>query len=204
MNLDKFEYYNLDKKPNTIDFRLSSIKELEKELETTLPKDYKAYLQSFDVIGFHKKLKVFVVEKNPLTEFTYLEILYGFSERNIYNLFTLIFDTYSGRIPDETIPIGQDAYGNLFLLSVYGDNFGKIWFWDHEHREIAESKFKEMVKDLKNANIATKGLDIESIIWQWERLPNNKLMKNIGFGNVYLLANSFTEFIQNITVENDA
>jgi hypothetical protein len=40
-------------------------------------------------------------------------------------------DTYSGRLPENTLPIARDSCGNLWLLSVGGDNVGSVYFWDH-------------------------------------------------------------------------
>ena len=39
--------------------------------------------------------------------------------------------TYSGRIPKNTIPIGRDSGGNLWLLSLRSADGGSIFFWDH-------------------------------------------------------------------------
>ena len=40
-------------------------------------------------------------------------------------------DTYSGRLPKDTLPIARDSCGNLWLLSVGSDHAGSIFFWDH-------------------------------------------------------------------------
>jgi hypothetical protein len=42
------------------------------------------------------------------------------------------FETFRGRIPDETISIGKDGMGNLLLLQVAGDAIGCMYCWDHE------------------------------------------------------------------------
>jgi hypothetical protein len=36
------------------------------------------------------------------------------------------------RLPDNLIPIGNDPGGNLFCISTYGNDEGKIYFWEHE------------------------------------------------------------------------
>jgi hypothetical protein len=41
------------------------------------------------------------------------------------------FETYSGRLPNNTLPIARDSGGNLWLLSVRSENAGSIFFWDH-------------------------------------------------------------------------
>ena len=40
---------------------------------------------------------------------------------------------YSGRIPDETLPIGRDPAGNLILLGIKGKDRNKIFFGNHEN-----------------------------------------------------------------------
>lgn len=41
------------------------------------------------------------------------------------------YETYSGRLPKDTLPIARDSGGNLWLLSVRGDDAGSVYFWDH-------------------------------------------------------------------------
>jgi len=40
--------------------------------------------------------------------------------------------TFSGRHPSWLLPVAQDEYGNLFCLSLRDEDFGTVWFWDHE------------------------------------------------------------------------
>jgi hypothetical protein len=41
------------------------------------------------------------------------------------------FDTFSSRLPKDTLPIARDSCGNLWLLKVGGENSGSVYFWDH-------------------------------------------------------------------------
>lgn len=41
------------------------------------------------------------------------------------------FNTFSGRLPKDTIPIARDSFGNLWLLKICGDNHDSVFFWDH-------------------------------------------------------------------------
>lgn len=38
---------------------------------------------------------------------------------------------FQGRLPKQTLPIGRDSGGNLWLLSLAHDKPGAIYFWDH-------------------------------------------------------------------------
>ena len=40
-------------------------------------------------------------------------------------------ETYADRLPKSTLPIARDSCGNLWLLSVGGENAGSVFFWDH-------------------------------------------------------------------------
>lgn len=198
--LSKFGFYYINKNKQKA-LSEESINQLEEKIESRLPENYRKFLLEFGVIGFEKTLKVKILKKEFIEEFVSIELFFGFTEDEEYNITTLTFDTYSGRIPDETIPIGQDPNGNLFLLSFIGKNKGKVWFWDHEHLELSEEKIDIIIKDLHKANIDTKQLDIDSMIWHWERLPTTILKKPLGFSSVYLVAKSFTTFLKSIIVD---
>lgn len=35
-------------------------------------------------------------------------------------------------LPEKILPIGDDAFGNAICLSCRDEDFGKVYFWDHE------------------------------------------------------------------------
>ncbi|MBZ0284878.1 MAG: SMI1/KNR4 family protein [Anaerolineae bacterium] len=35
-------------------------------------------------------------------------------------------------IPQNFLPIGVDTFGNLICLSIAGDDYDKVYFWDHD------------------------------------------------------------------------
>lgn len=39
---------------------------------------------------------------------------------------------YADRVPPWLLPVANDAYGNLFCLSLRDSDEGSVWFWDHE------------------------------------------------------------------------
>lgn len=41
-------------------------------------------------------------------------------------------ETFRDRVPSWLLPVAQDAYGNLFALSLRPEDRGTVWFWDHE------------------------------------------------------------------------
>jgi hypothetical protein len=41
-------------------------------------------------------------------------------------------ENYKNRIPNDLFPIAHDPGGNLICICISGDNYGKIFFWDHD------------------------------------------------------------------------
>jgi len=40
--------------------------------------------------------------------------------------------TYQERVPSWLLPVADDSTGNLYAISVRPDDYGSVWFWDHE------------------------------------------------------------------------
>jgi len=55
------------------------------------------------------------------------------------------YSTYQGRIPENFLPIGEDAGGNQICLSLNGEDRGSVWYWDHE-AEIAPPSYRNCYK----------------------------------------------------------
>ncbi len=41
-------------------------------------------------------------------------------------------DVLKDRMPSWLVPVADDAYGNLYAVSLRPSDFGSVWFWDHE------------------------------------------------------------------------
>lgn len=77
------------------------------------------------------------------------------------NLLTMNLETFSGRIPEDTVAVGRDAGGNLILLVVTGENLGSVLFW---------------VKAYEAGNGRTPGYDNVGIVADsFEEFLGNKL-----------------------------
>ncbi len=57
------------------------------------------------------------------------------------------FEIFKRRIPASCIPIGRDAGGNLVCLNLSEDNYGFVYFWDHEN-ELEYEEGKITINDL--------------------------------------------------------
>jgi len=63
---------------------------------------------------------------------TVLNYLFALKSGNSYDL-ARNAEAYRGRVPDDYLPIADDPAGNLFCVTLRGDDKGAIYFWDHEH-----------------------------------------------------------------------
>jgi hypothetical protein len=79
-------------------------------------------------------------------------------------------------LPDGIIPIGDDGGGNLYCLGVKGDDFSKVFFHDHGVGWDEEA---------------------QDYLVRGETLP-----LRLRYQTVYLLANSFDEFVNSMWCED--
>ncbi|MHB8901103.1 MAG: SMI1/KNR4 family protein [Thermoguttaceae bacterium] len=94
-----------------------------------LPDDYRKFLLENNG-GFPSPACVYFEENAQQTA---SDVLYFFAvgDERPWASLQWHHDTYSGRLPKNTLPIARDSCGNLWLLSVGSDNAGSIFFWDH-------------------------------------------------------------------------
>lgn len=98
--------------------------EFEKTNSLKLPEDYKRFI--LEQNGGEPKNK-----HHRKTDYVVSRIL-GWYEGEYYESIFEYIDTYQNRIPLGTFPIASDPFGNLFIMSLSEDSYGKIFFWDHE------------------------------------------------------------------------
>jgi hypothetical protein len=159
---------------------------LEKYLGVTLPEDYRDFVTSFGAAMFNECVEfqllgahpVYSVQSSPLPIPHYAKgpfaAFYGANE-DPFRPLAKALKTYEGRMPDTLIPIGDDGGGNQICLGIKGDERGKIYYWDH-HNEWDEDDYLEE---------------------HGESMPSE-----LQFQNVYLIANSFEDFIVQLHTTN--
>ncbi|NBW36200.1 MAG: SMI1/KNR4 family protein [Cytophagia bacterium] len=103
---------------------LRRIEEFEQLNSIKLPSDYREFLIKNNG-GRPTPNTLSIVE-------TDVNYLFGIHDGPAWADLIRTIDTYEGRIPDWYMPIGVDSGGNLFIQSLYKENFGVIAFWDHE------------------------------------------------------------------------
>jgi hypothetical protein len=153
----------------------SVIERIEKRYNIHLPEDYSEFIllyggSCFEIDDIYYK----AIDKIPwLGEEGYGSI-YSFYGLNEDESIEEEINTYIGRIPDWLIPIADGEGGNHICIGIKGENINKIFFWDHEN----ELEAKKMLEINEYMNI-----DVNEYL-----------------DNIYLMANSFYDFI--MTLEN--
>jgi hypothetical protein len=133
------------------------LKDFEKLIGTTLPTDYRSYLERFAgadpyIVGFDHNdsydegyfVRIQWDGKPAATEgtiallewrYTLLEDPNDENDMGHCNDLRYAYKTFKGRIPDDTIIIWDSGGPNHFLLGIKGQNRNKIfmWSWSYEH-----------------------------------------------------------------------
>lgn len=175
----------------------AALSALEGELGVALPDAYRAFVLRYGGTTFARRVVYPIEEPCPWGQTGAVEQFFGLSGDPASDLRRAALETYPGRIPDETVPIAEDAGGNLVLLGVEGMVRGQVFFWDHEHREVA-GRLEEMAADLEAAGVDLRYLDAHALIRRWEvRFPDRRT-KPAGYGNVYRVAASFPAFLASL------
>ncbi len=98
---------------------LDSIAQLEQRIGQPLPPAYRDYLLRQDGGWLASNDEA-------------LKVIFGLgdvpSELNMWRK----LDTFDGRLPAWLLPVAQDAYGNLYAVSLRDQDRGSVWFWNHE------------------------------------------------------------------------
>lgn len=121
-----------------------------------LPKDYRGFLLNFNggIPDTSNACFLFTHQR----EGSVISNFYGLTKGS-YNILKAYQDVGS-RYPKNMLPVGDDVFGNRILLSVKGNDRGKVYFWDHEYEAEENTKpsynnltliadsFKDFIKSL--------------------------------------------------------
>ena len=167
------------------------IKEFESATSLTLPEDYKyflkiygdAYFNEYVVYSPKSETAIYVhdeVDELPNYWFKGSSVgsfhgLHVDDEDEELELMTW-FKCYKERMPERFLAIADDGMGNQVCMSLAEVDYGKVYWWDHENEWDAEG---------------------------YEEDTGKAMPDEAKYQNVYLLAESFTEFIQGLTIYED-
>ncbi len=111
----------------------AALREFEDRIGVGLPEEYRSFLM---LDGWGVPLEPFfpVGKQGRIESVAYFA---GFDSRADTDLDSL-FQIYSERTPEDTLPIAFDPFGNLVLIGIRGEASGQILFWDHEREPIED------------------------------------------------------------------
>lgn len=156
---------------------------IETVLGVTLPIDYRDFVGEYGASAFGESVQFRLLETDPVHpvqsllgtpipryEEGHLSAFYGGKEAGTYSLANAL-EAYKRRMPDTMIPIADDGGGNQICFGIKGKEHGKVYYWDH-HNEWDEQDFLEDYGEPMPADVK--------------------------FQNVYLIAESFEDFIRRL------
>jgi hypothetical protein len=134
----------------------SRLARLEQKIRSALPDAYRQFLLQHN--GGKPDRRIFSFVENGRESTDAVRCFYADCDHTLYSIDKKM-QVYSGRIPDGCLPIACDPFGNQLLLSVAADDYGVIYFWDHERESsraggkdslcLLASSFEEFVESLK-------------------------------------------------------
>lgn len=149
------------------------LRSLEKALKVELPHDYREFLMTYGAAMFAEYVDFQPVRNLPMpisdTGKGHVSSFYG-AARDPYQPLEKAIETFRGRMPDTLIPIGDDS-GNKICLGIKGKEQGKVYYWDH-HNEWDEQDYLEE--------------------------HGTPMPPDLKFQNVYLIADSFEDFVRRL------
>ncbi|MCD9017906.1 SMI1/KNR4 family protein [Parachryseolinea silvisoli] len=108
------------------------IEEIEKIVGLRFPDDYKEHLLEFN--GGQCDLNIFVFDEDGKMSESSIDWFLAIYEGEYDNLrsYIEVYKVLEKRMPSNMLPIAHDPVGNLICISCDGDDFGRVYFWDHE------------------------------------------------------------------------
>lgn len=113
----------------------SDINDFERILSKQLPGEYKWFLCEYGACCFRDNVIFKAAETCPWFDDGVGAISYFYGLRPAKNNLPSLeqaLESYRDQLPPNTIPIGDDMFGNLICLDLAKDNYGKVLFWNHE------------------------------------------------------------------------
>ena len=122
--------------------------QFEDKLNRRLPEDYRQFLLKHN--GGEPHPSTFFISQGQGEDD--IRHFLGMSEMKEYSL-VHYHEIYSGRIPQNLLPIAPDYFSNLVCLSIDGADRGSVYFWDHDW-EVVEGE-----PDYSNVQLLAEGFD---------------------------------------------
>jgi hypothetical protein len=111
---------------------------LEQELGTKLPQDYRQFLFKYNCAEVTPNCFLMNDKKGYDEGYNSVRYLFGLCDPDWCSL-RYYQKEYAHRMPNNLLPIGADEDSSYLCLSIIGDDYGKVYFWDR-HFEVFEGE----------------------------------------------------------------
>lgn len=159
----------------TIDFEergpqlgLAGIEDFERSLGRKLPGDYRSFL--LDTNGGRPEPNSLTMEKTEVS--CGVNQFYSVLDRRGQNDLLTEQAALKSRIPEDMLVIADCEGGNRVCISLRGEDFGSVFFWDHELglEDDPSSAFFPIAPDFSAFFNALSKLDPSKIVLQPEQI----------------------------------
>lgn len=103
------------------------IEAFEAELGCDLPEPYRAFLARWGRHALSSVPRFDLARAVQPARSACIGQFFGFSTDGSSDLVTATMETYAGRVPDDTVPIGRDPGSGLVLLGTTGPRRGQVF-----------------------------------------------------------------------------
>ena len=147
---------------------INQITEIEQRINLVFPEAYKLHLLQHN--GGYCEPYVFSFQQDGRITNSGIDWFLAIYDGKYHNLWDYI-DTYKideKRLPTHILPIAHDPGGNLICISCGADDYGCVYFWEHElevdYTESDDTDYSNLYLIAPNFNEFLDGLvDIDSI-----------------------------------------
>lgn len=148
-----------------------SLQAIENRYSCQLPRDYREFLLSSN--GAFPTPDCATFDEDGRTTASDVYCLFAIGDDRSSLSMEWHQETFSHRLPENTLPIGRDSGGNLWLLSLRDGSAGAIFFWDHGSYDTFDesdldnwpkvaSSFKEFLGNLRAYDTAVEAGGVPS------------------------------------------
>lgn len=105
------------------------IQSFEAELGCELPEPYRSFVARWGRYALSSVPRFTFARAGDPARSACISQFFGFSTDGSSDLVQATMDTYAGRVPDETVPMGRDPGSGLVLLGIAGPRRGQVLSW---------------------------------------------------------------------------
>ena len=113
----------------------AEIAHLEQKVEGEFPDDYRSFLLKCNGGYIESNVEYISSFTSKPSEFCISSVGGVRHDEPIFSLDSMLV-AYHGRIPSDLFWIMSDPCDNAYCIGLRGENFGQIFFWDHEYEPV--------------------------------------------------------------------